>query len=187
MQNLTTTLYPEIQKENTITLPAGKAKFNWVDVENIGEVAACVIANFNHYTNQVITLTGPENRSFGEVVFLMNQVLQTSVQYKAVSPLTFYFKKKRERVPTAMILVMIMLHFLPRFGKEPEIHGDIETILKRKPTTLDSFFQREKHRLKPKDESSNTKNRTCTGRPFNRMDWSVVLFGSNCIAHLFLF
>lgn len=30
MQNLTTTLFPEIQHKKTITLPSGDAKFNWI-------------------------------------------------------------------------------------------------------------------------------------------------------------
>jgi hypothetical protein len=49
MQNLTTTLLPEIVKQKRITLPSGKAKFNWIDVKNIGEATAHLILNFAKY------------------------------------------------------------------------------------------------------------------------------------------
>jgi uncharacterized protein YbjT (DUF2867 family) len=61
MQNLTTTLLPEIQAKRTITLPAGHAKFNWVDVDNIGEAAANILMNFENYANQAFEITGLQN------------------------------------------------------------------------------------------------------------------------------
>ena len=159
MQNLLTTLYSEIKNKRSISLPAGNAKFNWVDVQDIGEVAATVVQDFSRYSGQALVLTGPENRTFGEVVELMNRVSETSVVYRSVNPIQFYFKKKREGVSSAFILVMIMLHFIPRFQKEPKIHQDIFNVLKRKPATLELFLKREKHCFKPNNESPHTENR----------------------------
>jgi hypothetical protein len=36
MQNLTTTLASEIQIKRQNILPSAKAKFNWIDIRNIG-------------------------------------------------------------------------------------------------------------------------------------------------------
>jgi len=57
MQNLTTTLLDDIQRKKKIILPAGKAKFNWIDAENIGEASAVLINHFDDYKNQAIELT----------------------------------------------------------------------------------------------------------------------------------
>ena len=38
MQNLTTTLLGDIKSKRQIILPSGHAKFNWIDIENIGEI-----------------------------------------------------------------------------------------------------------------------------------------------------
>jgi len=54
MQNLTTTLLKDIQGKGKIFLPAGKAKFNWIDIENIGEVAAKLLNDFDNYKNRVM-------------------------------------------------------------------------------------------------------------------------------------
>lgn len=58
MQNLTTALLPEIQMNKSITLPSGKAKFNWIDTKNIGEAIAVLITSFDKYKNQAYEITG---------------------------------------------------------------------------------------------------------------------------------
>ncbi len=144
MQNLTTTLYHDIQQKREIVLPAGKAKFNWVDVENIGEVAAIVLNDFSKFRNRALDITGYENEDFRYVARLIDQVVPDTVGYKSIGPLRFYILKKREGIPKGKILVMIMLHFLPRFQKVPEISTFYEEITGKKPTTLQEFVQREK-------------------------------------------
>lgn len=63
MQNLTTTLLPEISEHKTITLPSGNAKFNWIDIENIGEVSALLISSFDRYQNKAYEITGTETKT----------------------------------------------------------------------------------------------------------------------------
>ncbi|MFN2395483.1 MAG: hypothetical protein ABR597_07320 [Bacteroidales bacterium] len=43
-----------------------------------------------------------------------------------------------------MIIVMILLHFLPRFQKEPKISDFYERLTGKKPSDLRSFIEREK-------------------------------------------
>lgn len=43
-----------------------------------------------------------------------------------------------------MIIVMILLHFLPRFQKEPQISNFYEELTGKKPTDLKTFILREK-------------------------------------------
>jgi len=45
---------------------------------------------------------------------------------------------------SGMILVMILLHFLPRFQKEPGISDFYERLTGKKPTDLKTFIEREK-------------------------------------------
>ena len=52
MQNLTTTLLKDIQLKRQIILPAGKAKFNWIDIKNIGEVTSVLLDNFELHKNK---------------------------------------------------------------------------------------------------------------------------------------
>jgi len=46
-----------------------------------------------------------------------------------------------------MIIVLILLHFLPRFQKEPKISDFYERLTGKKPTDLKSFIEREKKKF----------------------------------------
>lgn len=144
MQNLTTTLLPEIQESRTITLPAGQAKFNWIDVKNIGEACAVLIESFDKYKNRAYEITGTENRNFHKVVALMSEVTGIKVKYRSMDPVSFYFKKRKEKVPSDFALVMTLLHLLPRLQKEPKISNNYKMLTHKEPTLLKDFFEREK-------------------------------------------
>jgi uncharacterized protein YbjT (DUF2867 family) len=147
MQNLTTTLINDIKTKREIILPAGKAKFNWIDIENIGEVAAILLDKFDKYKNQRIEITGLENADFIEVTSLINDAIASPIRYRNVNPLRFYWIKKRDGIPGGMIIVMILLHYLPRFQKGPGISDFYERLTGTKPTTLKSFIEREKDKF----------------------------------------
>jgi uncharacterized protein YbjT (DUF2867 family) len=147
MQNLTTTLIKDIQTKREIILPAGKAKFNWIDIENIGEIGAILLDKFNDYKNQAIEITGLENEHFEKVTELINDIVDSPIEYKNVNPLRFYRIKKRNGMVKGMIVVMILLHFLPRFQKEPKISNFYERLTGKKPTDLKTFIEREKKKL----------------------------------------
>jgi uncharacterized protein YbjT (DUF2867 family) len=144
MQNLTTTLLPDIRSKQKIILPAGKGKFNWIDIENIAEIAALALTRFSDYKNQSIELTGYENRDFQEVVDLINAETGAQIEYQRVNPLKFYRIKKQQGMARGMIMVMIMLHFLPRIMKAPNISKSYELLTGKPPHTLRDFIRREK-------------------------------------------
>ncbi len=148
MQNLTTTLLPEIKEYKTITLPSGKAKFNWIDVRNIGEVVALLSANFESYRNRAMEITGTENKNFYEVSALLSELTETSIKFNSVNPLSFYFKKKSEGIPSAFAMVMTILHFIPRLQKEPQISDNYKIITGNNPTCLREFILREMEKFR---------------------------------------
>lgn len=144
MQNLTTTLVGDIKTKREIILPSGQAKFNWIDIENIGEAGAILLDKFGDYKNQAIEITGLENENFTIVTSLINQAIENPIRYRDVNPFKFFWIKKKEGMAKGMIIVMILLHFLPRFQKEPRISDFYENLTKKKPTDLKTFIRREK-------------------------------------------
>ncbi len=146
MQNLTTTLSEDIKKKKKIILPAGKAKFNWIDVDNIGEASALLIANFEKHTNQAYDITGYENENFHKVAALIQEITGKKVSYKNTNPFRFYQIKRKEGHNKGLIFVMIMLHFLQRYQKEPPVSDVYEKLTGKNPTTLREFIH--KHRDK---------------------------------------
>lgn len=147
MQNLTTTLLPEIRENQTITLPSGEAKFNWIDAKNIGEATARLIASFEKFQNSAYEITGTENKNFRDVAELMSDVTGIGFTYKRMNPIRFYFKKKSEGVESGFAAVMTILHFLPRLQNEPEISDNFKILTGKKPTRLKEFIEREKDKF----------------------------------------
>ncbi|WP_194976349.1 NmrA family NAD(P)-binding protein [Aquiflexum lacus] len=147
MQNLTTTLLPEIVKDKRITLPSGKAKFNWIDVKNIGEATAYLIFNFAKYQNRSFEITGTENKNFAEVVKLMSEITGETISFQSINPISFYFKKRKEGMASGFAVVMTTLHFLPRFQKEPDISDHYQKLTGKKPTSIREFIAREKEKI----------------------------------------
>ncbi len=144
MQNLTTTLLKDIQTKRMIILPAGKAKFNWIDTKNIAEVTARLLDDFETYKNNEIELTGPENLDFYSVVDLINEVTSDKIEYNSVSPIKFFKIKKNDGFSNGLTIVMTMLHYLPRLQKEPVISDFYEYLTGLRPTTLKEFVNRER-------------------------------------------
>jgi uncharacterized protein YbjT (DUF2867 family) len=141
MQNLSTTLQGDIRDRNMIFLPAGRAKFNWIDVEDIGLAIARILENPGLHTNKIYTLTGNENLSFEQTATFLTEVLHRKITYISPNLINFYFSKKREGIPSAFIMVMILLHFLPRFQQQPDIHPDFMQLTGQEPNTLKNFIE----------------------------------------------
>lgn len=75
MQNLTTTLLKDISDHKIIFLPAGRAKFMWTDAENIGELVAVFLADFDRFANRAIEVTGTDLENFYYASSVLSDVL----------------------------------------------------------------------------------------------------------------
>ncbi|GAB3643624.1 NmrA family NAD(P)-binding protein [Spirosoma arcticum] len=142
MQNLTTTLREDIVKHHRLFLPAGHAPFLWVDVSDIGRAIAVVLTNWTQHQNQIYTITGNELLTFGQVSVLLSARIGYPVRYESPNPIRYYLVKRREGMASGLVLVMILLHFLPRFQKAPRISSDFTHLTGRQPNSLTKFIDR---------------------------------------------
>ena len=85
-----------------------------------------------------------ENENFEKVTELINNSINNPITYRNVNLFSFFRIKKCEGMVKGMIIVMILLHFLPRFQKEPKISDFYERLTGKKPTDLKTFIEREK-------------------------------------------
>jgi len=144
MQNLSTTFLKEIKNDQSVTVPAKNGVFNWIDVKNIGEATAQLIFNFENYKNKGYDITGNENKTFSEACSELSSVLGKPITFKSPSIFIFFRMKQKEGLPNGLIMVIILLHFLPRFQKPPKIAANYKQLTGQEPTTLKQFFEREK-------------------------------------------
>ncbi len=147
MQNFNTTLHQDLVIKRLIFLPAGKAKFTLVDVRDVGLVAAKIIIEPKKHVNQSYELTNQQQLTFQEMADHLSIGLKTKITYQSPTLLHFYWQKKREKVPTMLILVMIMLHYFPRFQQTPAITDWVEKISEKPATSFDQYIEAYKKEL----------------------------------------
>jgi uncharacterized protein YbjT (DUF2867 family) len=129
------------REKNRIYLPAGKGKFLWVDIADIGLAIAKVLQNPGNHTNKAYTITGKELMDFHEVASLLSRHLNRQIKFVSPNLLQFFITKKREGMAAPFIFVMIMLHYLPKFQKPPEVSDDFTQLTSQQPRTLEKFIK----------------------------------------------
>ncbi len=147
MQNFTTTLRHDLIQHQQIYLPASRAKFTLIDVRDIGEVAAKILINISAHINQSYDLTSKESLTFSEMAEALSRNLGIDIQFKSPNLIHFFLTKRKEKMPTMLILVMIMLHYFPRFQQEPATTDWVEKITNRAPTSFEQFIHDHKKLL----------------------------------------
>ncbi|MFZ1704308.1 MAG: NmrA family NAD(P)-binding protein [Saprospiraceae bacterium] len=141
MQNFTTTLRSDLLNKQRIFLPAGRAKFTLIDVKDVGFVAAKVLTDPLSHLNKSYELTNYETLTFTEMADKLSHRLGHKIQFISPNLLNFYISKRKEGVSLMYILVLIMLHYFPRFQKTPKTTDCVEKITGQKPRTFDEFVQ----------------------------------------------
>ncbi len=139
MQNLTTTHLEEIRDEKIVFVPTGKGKTNFIDVRDIGEIAAKLFFD-KKYINQGLTITGQKSFSYAEIAEELSKGLDQEIKFVNPGILRFigYHQKKGRKL--GMTLVMVALYSIVKLGKGNISTSTAEEILGRKPITLQQFI-----------------------------------------------
>ena len=141
--NLIEVFGDDIRERNRIYIPAGDAKFLWVDVSDIGKAIAAILTDVRAHVNQAYTITGSQSElmTFAEVADILSQELQRNTEYVSPNPVSFFITKKKEGVDASFIGIMLALHYAARFQKPPVVHRDLEHLIGGPPNTLRDFVQ----------------------------------------------
>ncbi len=140
MQNFSTTLKDDIHNRE-VYLPSGDTEFALIDVCDVGEVAAIVLANPQKYIGQKIELTCQKRLNFTQMTKSLSRIMGVLIAYKSPNLFSFYFRKKREGVETGFILVLIMLHFLSGFRSLPRITNFVLEITGHMPREFEDYIR----------------------------------------------
>lgn len=140
MQNLSTTHRDEIRETDEISLPVGQARTSFIDVRDIGAVAAVALSGEGH-TNQIYTLTGAEALTYDEVAAFLSGTLGRSIHYAPCSPMRFLLKQARRKRPLGYALVMTLLYTITRMGNARTVTDDVQRVLGRAPISFRQFAE----------------------------------------------
>lgn len=140
MQNFTTTLRADLVERHRVFLPAGRARFALIDVRDIGDVAALVFTDPTaRHHNQAYPLTAQNRLTFQQMADQLTAGLGRPIAYESPSPWRFYRTKRREGAARGFVLIMLLLHYLPRFTAPPPTSDAVPRITGRLPREFPDF------------------------------------------------
>jgi len=148
MQNFTSTLQDELNRRHRIFLPAGNARFTLVDVADIARVAARVLTQpGTQHHGQAYTLTSLTPLNFQQMADQLTTGLGTPIHYVSPGPWRFYRRLRRDGREPGLILVMLLLHMLPRWTGTPPVTHTVTDLTGQAPTEFAQFVAAHRNEL----------------------------------------
>lgn len=138
MQNLNTVHCAEIRDQDEIYVPVGKTRTSFIDVRDIGAVAAVCLTQPGH-ENKAYDLTGPEGLDYYQVADLFTQVLGRKITYKNPSPFAFLLRQIRKS-PFMFVLVTTWLYSNTKSGMADQVTGEVQRLIGREPIRLKQYI-----------------------------------------------
>ncbi len=144
MQNLNTTHRAEIRERDEIYVPVGDAKTSFLDVRDIGAVAALALLHPGH-AKKAYELTGSEALDYYQVADLFTQVLGRKIAYKNPAALAFFLRQARSSSNLMYAFVTTWLYSNTKKGMAARTTGEVERLLGRKPLLMRQYIQDYRH------------------------------------------
>lgn len=138
MQNLNTTHRIEIKERNEIFVPVGKARTRFIDVRDIGAVAAVTMTQPGH-ARKAYDLTGSEALDYWQAARILSEVLGRKITYRDPSPVNFFMTHLRHGTPFMFALVMTGLYLSTRNGMAETVTAEVERITGRTPISFRQY------------------------------------------------
>ncbi|MCA9913515.1 MAG: SDR family oxidoreductase [Anaerolineae bacterium] len=138
MQNLSTTHREDIAQRNEVFVPAGTSRTAFIDVRDIGEVAARVLSEPGH-TNCAYVLTGSQSLTYEQVAQIFSEELGRPIRYTNPSLLTFVRQMWHRGHSLPQSLVMAFLYTMTRRGQAEEVSDMAANILGHSTRTLAQY------------------------------------------------
>lgn len=120
-----------------ISLPTGQGKLPFALRSDMGEGIANALLT-SDCDNRTYTFTGSESYSFGDVAATLTKLSGKTVKYTPVEQPVFEAQLKERGVPEIMAGRIVGFMIDIKNGQEDEVSTDLETMLGRKPASLEA-------------------------------------------------
>jgi uncharacterized protein YbjT (DUF2867 family) len=141
MQNLNTTHQREIRDRSEINVPVGSARTSFIDVRDIGAVAAVTLSEEGH-AGQAYDITGSEALDYWQVADVLSKTLGRKITYLNPSlPAFLIGHLQRREVPPMMAVVMTGLYYSTRRGMAERVTDEVARITGKPPILFEQYAQ----------------------------------------------
>ena len=138
-QNLADAYRADIIRDDRIYLPAGRGRAAFIDVRDLGDVAATVFADPAAHRSAGYTLTGSRAMDLEEVAAVLTRELGRPIRYQPANALAYLRHLTGQGLPTPQVLVQTVLHTGLRRGQAETVDPTLARLLGRAPRTLEQY------------------------------------------------
>jgi len=140
MQNSLTAYAPTVKKEEAFYAPAGDARVSFIDVRDVGRVAARVLVGSGH-AGKAYGLSGPEAPTHAEIAEKLSRALGKTVRYVDVPDDTYQRALESSGLEAGYARAIVDVYGYRRRGEAAAVLPDVERITGRRPNDFDCFLR----------------------------------------------
>lgn len=140
-QNLGDAYLRDIRDDDRLFVPAGRGAVAWLDLADLGAVAAGILADPEPHLGRGYALAGDRSETFADAARHLTHALGREVRYEAASAWGYLAHLGRRGVPPFARLVLLRLHLGLRWGEGDRPTPDLERLLGCAPRTLNDYVR----------------------------------------------
>ncbi len=140
-QNLGGPYRQDIREDSRLYLPAGRARVAFLDVRDLGEVAAEVFAEPAAHAGSAYALTGAEAVTFRDVARILTEELGRPIRYERASAIGYLRHLRGRGTPWPQALIYLRLHLGLRWGEGNRPTQALPRLLGHPPRTMRDYVR----------------------------------------------
>jgi uncharacterized protein YbjT (DUF2867 family) len=140
MQNLSTTHRKEIRERSEIFVPVGNAKTSFIDVRDIGAVAAHLLVKDGH-AGRNYDLTGAEALDYWQAAKILSETLGREIKYRNPGAFKFFVETIRRGASLSYAIVVMGLYTSTRYGMAASVTDAVERLTGKRPISFKKFTE----------------------------------------------
>lgn len=148
-QNFEDAYRADIVEADRVYVPAGGGAVSFVDLFDVGELAAEIFSKPAVHRACGYVLTGPEAVTFQDACARLSGVVGRTIRYEPASVSGYARHLRRRGLSWGQLAVQTILHVRLRSGRAASVDPTLERLLGRPPRKLDTYFARRAERFSP--------------------------------------
>lgn len=140
MQNIPAFFAATINSQGVFYAATGEAPIGFVDVRDIGAVAAKILTSDGH-TGKTYTLTGPELLNYSQVAAKLSAVLGRPVRYVEITQEQLRQSMRDMGMPSWQVEALADLQAYYTDGAGGKVTSDVRSVLGREPVSMNQFLR----------------------------------------------
>ena len=138
-QNLQDSYRLDIREDHRLYVPAGRGRVAFLDLRDLGEVAAEALTDPAAHRGAAYHLTGPEAVTFAEVAGTLSEALGRPIRYEPASVPGYARHLRARGLPWPAVGIQTYLHVGLRFGQAEAVDPTLADLLGHPPRNLCAY------------------------------------------------